>query len=86
MNKLTLIYFSEYSLLDILGLDRLEAVVGGVEGGKEEPHKRVDRPRHLGKERNERFDLKPTFIELEHYHYTPHHIIHHYPLSTCSIV
>ena len=65
MNKLTSIYFSEYSLLDILGLDSLEAVVGRVEGGEEKPHKRVDRPRHLGKERNERFDLKPSSIELE---------------------
>ena len=41
--------FLGYSLLDILGLDSLEAVVGGVEGGQEKPHKWVDRPRHLGK-------------------------------------
>merc|ERR1719397_42131 len=34
-------------LLDIFGLDRFEAVVGGVEGRQEEPHERVDWPRHL---------------------------------------
>lgn len=65
MIKLTLKYFSEYSLLDILGLDRLEAVVGGVEGGQEQPHKRVDWPRHLGKVQNERLDLKYAAIQLE---------------------
>ena len=75
--KLTQIYFSEYSLLDIFGLDSLEAVVGGVEGRQEQPHERVDWPRHLGKVqnenwprhlgkvRNEWFDLKPTNIQLE---------------------
>ena len=31
--------FLGYSLLDVLGLDSLKTVVGGVEGGQEEPHK-----------------------------------------------
>ena len=65
MIRLTQIYFSEYSLLDIFGLDRLEAVVGRVEGRQEEPHERVDWPRHLGKVQNERLDLKPAAIQLE---------------------
>ena len=42
--------FLGYSLLDVLGLDSLEAVVGWVEGGQEEPHKRVDRAGHLRSE------------------------------------
>ena len=50
MIKLTLKSISwQYSLLDVLGLDSLEAVVGGVESGQEEPHKGVDGPRHLKK-------------------------------------
>ena len=52
------ILFLGYSLLDVLGLDSLEAVVGGVEGGQEEPHKRVDRARHLRSEIRHQRKLK----------------------------
>ena len=51
------------SLLDVLGLDGLEAVVGRVEGGKEEPDKGVDRTGHLEMKGNVRFGQD---ITLEH--------------------
>ena len=51
------------SLLDVLGLDGLEAVVGRVEGGKEEPDKGVDRTGHLEMRGNVRFGQN---ITLEH--------------------
>ena len=55
--------FPGYSLLDVLGLDGLEAVVGRVEGGKEKPDKGVDRTGHLEMRGNVRFGQN---ITLEH--------------------
>ena len=51
------------SLLDVLGLDGLEAVVGRVEGGKEQSDKGVDRTGHLEMKGNIRFGQN---ITLEH--------------------
>ena len=48
------------SLLDVLGLDGLEAVVGRVEGGKEEPDKGVDRTGHLEMRGNVEFGQNIT--------------------------
>ena len=69
--------FLGYSLLDVLGLDSLEAVVGGVEGSQEEPHKRVDWARHLRSEIRDQ-----TYEQIERFGiiYTPT-LIFDYPMK-----